>query len=513
MPSVTTNKASLSLILLSFIVAVICLSSCKKKHSELADDLFKITQNKVFKDLDPELYTQAFKKELAAERPTLLNEGVIEAYYKANDYQPTFTLQHLTNGDLDAIPDYYNKADEHGLNPKLFRPEDLKVLIAQFHNKQAFKTPEESYLAIAKLELLTASTLIRYSNALQFGVVNPKKLYSRYFTATKRPDSTSMKAIFAVGNIKTYLDSIQPKSPQYLTLQKIFIQGDSLPGLSKEETHRYLLVNLERLRWRNKPYEAKYVYVNIPDFKLDVIQDGKSVLNMKVCVGQGRNMENQNSLGNFNDTCREENPFPRETPQLNSIIHSVDVNPVWNIPQSIANKEIIVEAANDRYYLANKNIDVYKDGNKIDNPETIDWSGVTKENNDYDFKQRPGEDNSLGKIKFLFKNKSSVYLHDTPAKYAFRKAMRAVSHGCVRLGDPQALAKNLFGEGENFDTIVKDMSEDNPEPTSISLPEKTPIYITYVTCWADENGVIQYRPDVYGLDIVLYSHLQKYMSK
>jgi murein L,D-transpeptidase YcbB/YkuD len=103
-------------------------------------------------------------------------------------------------------------------------------------------------------------------------------------------------------------------------------------------------------------------------------------------------------------------------------------------------------------------------------------------------------------------------LHDTPAKEAFRHAMRAVSHGCVRLGDPQGLAKNLFGEGEDFDTISKDMNEDNPEPTNIALPKKTPIYITYVTCWADDSGTLQHRQDVYGLDIVLYSHLKTLMS-
>jgi murein L,D-transpeptidase YcbB/YkuD len=91
--------------------------------------------------------------------------------------------------------------------------------------------------------------------------------------------------------------------------------------------------------------------------------------------------------------------------------------------------------------------------------------------------------------------------------------MRAVSHGCVRLGDPQALAKNLFGEGEEFDTIVKDMAADNPDPTSIALAKKTPIYITYVTCWADETGALQFRKDVYGLDIVLYDHLKKFLSK
>jgi murein L,D-transpeptidase YcbB/YkuD len=118
----------------------------------------------------------------------------------------------------------------------------------------------------------------------------------------------------------------------------------------------------------------------------------------------------------------------------------------------------------------------------------------------------------LGKIKFLFNNESSVYLHDTPAKSAFYKKDRDVSHGCVRLGDPQGLALNLFGEGDKYTTIAKDMSEDNPEPTTIYLPKRVPVYITYATCWVDESGALQFRQDVYGLDIVLYDHMLKFTN-
>jgi len=513
MPPVTKNKLSISLILISLFALLLTFQSCKKKHDKIANNLFKITKNKVFKDFDDDAYVVVFKKELANEKLKLSNEPVIEAFYKANNYLPVFVMDHLANGDLDAIPDFYDKATDHGIDPKLFSTTELKAMIAKFHDANSIKTIEEAYTDMAKLELLATSSLTKYANAMQFGLLNPQKIYSRYFTATKRPDSTSMKAVLTATDTKAYLDSIQPKDPQYITLQKAYLHGDTFDGLSKEETQRYLLVNMERLRWRNKPYEPKYVYVNIPDYRLDVFENGKSVLNMKVCVGQGRNMNAQNSLVKYDDTCAIDKPFARETPQLNSLIHSVDVNPVWNIPRSIATKEIIIEAAKDRYYLSNKNIDVYKDGKLIDNPEDVDWSTVTKDNLDYDFKQRPGEDNSLGKIKFLFKNKSSVYLHDTPAKMAFGQSMRAVSHGCVRLGDPQALAKNLFGEGKDFDTIVEDMATDNPDPTSIALPKKTPIYITYVTCWADETGAIQHRQDVYGLDIVLYAHLKKFLSK
>ncbi|MDR6944260.1 L,D-transpeptidase family protein [Mucilaginibacter pocheonensis] len=506
------KKTTVLVWLCALFTILLVFQSCKKKHSEIADRLFEATQNEVFKDIDPDTLAETLKKEISERKLKIANASVIESYFRENDYQPIFVINHLFNGDLDILPEYYDKISEHGLDKTPYHSEAIKALIAKLHNKTAIKTTAEAYHDLAELELLSTSSLIKYANALQYGVINPKKIYSRYFTATKRPDTTFMKHALKANDIKSYLDSIQPADPQYKALQKAFLSNAVIDGLSPEESKRYLLVNLERLRWKNKPSEDKYVIVNIPDFRLDVIENGKSVLNMKVCVGEGRNKDYHSSLIAYADSEKYDKPFPRETPQLSSMIHSVQVNPMWNIPRSIATKEIITEAANDPYYLSNKNIDVYKDGVKIEDPETIDWSTVTKDNLEYDFKQRPGADNSLGKIKFLFKNRSSVYLHDTPAKEAFGHAMRAVSHGCVRLGDPLGLAKNLFGEGEDFDTISKDMNEDNPDPTNIGLPKKAPIYITYVTCWADDNGSLQYRRDVYGLDIVLYAHLKMLMS-
>jgi murein L,D-transpeptidase YcbB/YkuD len=308
------------------------------------------------------------------------------------------------------------------------------------------------------------------------------------------------------------MEGLQPKDPQYIALQNALKNNFQGPKLSGEESKRLILVNLERLRWRNKPFQDKYVIVNIPDYMLDVVDSGKSVLKMKVCVGGGRNVDNKNTLEDYNDTCKIDKPGEHETPLLNSSIYCVEVNPVWNIPKSIANKEIIVEAAKDKFYLGNNNIDVYKNDKLVDNPENIDWTNITKENLPYEFKQEPGSSNSLGLIKFIFNNESSVYLHDTPVKSAFYRKMRAISHGCVRLGDPKGLAQNLFGEGDKFKLISDDMGQDNPDPTTIYLPKKTPVYITYITCWADENGKLQFRDDVYGLDIVLYDHLQKLLQ-
>ncbi len=504
------KKITAPVVILIISVLLLTLQSCRKKRSELATVLYKQTHNKVFKDFELDSFAVVFKKVLAQERPKIKHADFILDYYDKNDYAPELIIDHLFNGELTTATTYFSRANEHGLNPAMFRPDELNAMIAHFSNKNSMKTLDEAYHDMAELEITAASSLITYSNALQYGVINPKSIFQRYFMATKRPDSVGMLRVFNIDNMQTYLDSIQPKDPQYIALQNALKNGFVGDKLSAEQTKRLLIVNLERLRWKNKPQESHYVMVNIPDYMLNVIDSGKSVLSMKVCVGQGRNMDNANTLEAYNDTAKDDKPFEHETPLLNSMIHSVQVNPMWNIPRSIATKEIIVEAAKDRFYLSNKSIDVYHNGKLVDNPEDIDWSKITKDNLDYDFKQNPGEDNSLGKIKFLFNNKSNVYLHDTPAKYAFYKKMRAVSHGCVRLGDPQGLALALFGPGDKYDEIVKDMAADNPDPTSLYLPKKVPVYITYVTCWADENNQLQFRNDVYGLDIVLYDHLMRY---
>lgn len=498
-------------LLFSFILSLFLLTfqSCKKKRPEMANKLYKETHNKIFKKITPEGFSEVFKNVLDSEKSKLTYPQLIANFYDQNDYDPELIMDHLFNHDLDIAAAYFMKADEHGLNPQMFQTDEIRALLKKFHDKKAIKTVNEAYHDMADLELLYANALIKYSTTLQYGMVNPKKIYVRYYTETNLPDTATMTNVMQAHSLKNYLDSIQPKDRQYLALQKALTDMLHSSDSSQEEKKRTIIVNLERLRWKNKPTAQKYVIVNIPDYRLDVIENGKSVLNMKVCDGEGRNKNNQNTIVAYHDTAAVDRPFSRETPQLNSKIQNVEVNPVWNIPESIANKEVMVEAAKDRYYLSNKGIDVYKNGKLVDDPESIDWSTVAKGSSEYEFKQKPGDDNALGKIKFLFPNKSSVYLHDTPAKSAFDLPARDVSHGCVRLGQPQELALNLFGPGPKYDLIVKDMALDKPEPTSITLPRKVPVYITYVTCWADDNGTIQTRQDVYGLDIVLYASLKK----
>ncbi len=503
----------MTMVCLVLLLAALGIQSCKKSKSDIAKALYDETKNKVFKDLEADSFAVVLKKTLEAKRNTLNNPKLITAFYEQHEYEPVLVLKHLPKGHLKEALPYFSNAQTHGLDPELFNAGALNTLVNKFYDKKAITAKGDAYKQLAELEIMAANALINYSNALQFGVISPKRIYARYYTETQRPDSASMQRVFAQDDLKSFLDSIQPKDPQYVALQKALASGVKAPKMSPEETQRVLVVNLERLRWKNKPKEDKYVLVNIADYRLDVIEKGKSIMNMKVVVGEGRNKTFTDNLAEYDEhDLKKDRPFSRETPQLNSLIHSVQVNPVWNIPQSIATNEITKSAAADPYYLSNNNIDVYKNGERIEDTETIDWSAPDA-GKAYAFKQRPGEDNALGKIKFLFKNQSSVYLHDTPAKAAFDRSERALSHGCVRVERPLDLAQALFGEGQKFELIKKNMESEDPKATDVVLPNKIPVYLTYFTAWADANGALQFRKDVYGLDIVLYTHLQRLNRK
>lgn len=491
------------------LITTFTIQSCKKSKSDIGQELFKETRNKVFKKVENDAFARVFRQMLTDKKSGLGHPKFITAFYEGKAYEPVLLMQHLPGKELTVLADRLNKAGTHGLSSKMFNAASFSELLGKIYDKKAIKTVDEAYKVIAELELTAANSLINYSNALQYGVVSPRKIYAQYYTKTRRPDSAGMASVYSIKDLKVYLDSIQPKSKSYLTLQKALAEGLTAPGMTKEETVRVLQVNLERLRWKNRNNDQKLVLVNIPDYRLDVIENGMSVLNMKVCVGEGRKVKATDLREYDENDLKKDRPFNRETPQLGSMIHSVQVNPVWNIPESIATKEITKYAAEDRYYLANNNIDVYLDGKLVEDPETIDWSAADA-GKIYTFKQRPGEENALGKIKFLFNNESSVYLHDTPAKEAFKQSARAVSHGCVRLEKPLELARQLFGEGKKLEFIKKEMAQTGaPNARDIALPEKVAVYLTYFTCWADEKGVLQFRKDIYGQDVVLYSYLEK----
>jgi len=218
-----------------------------------------------------------------------------------------------------------------------------------------------------------------------------------------------------------------------------------------------IAANLERYRWLPRNLGQRYIFVNVPAFRLQAYDSGQKVLEMKVIVGQEYE--------------------GKKTPVFADSMETVVFRPYWNITPAIQRTEIAPKAAANPGYLAANNMEYYKDG------------GVTR------IRQRPGGKNSLGLVKFLFPNDFNIYLHDTPNHELFDKDVRAFSHGCIRLEKPDELAQYVLGWPLEK-VQAYEQGEDN---RSVRLPRKLPVYITYFTTYT-RDGQLYFGNDLYGRD-------------
>ena len=244
---------------------------------------------------------------------------------------------------------------------------------------------------------------------------------------------------------------------------------------------RQMELNMERLRWILGNIEERFIVVNIANFRLDVIEHDKSILSMKVVVGK---------------------PY-RRTPIFTAKMTYLVINPVWNIPDSIARKEILKKIKKDPHYLAEQNIKVFSGWRAQEQPidaERIDWSKVTAKALPYRLRQEPGPLNALGTLKFMFPNKYDVYLHDTPAKNLFSDNVRAFSHGCTRIEKPLELAEYLLRDDPRWSQkeLVAALEKGTEQIVQILRPLN--VHVLYLTAWVDESGLVQFRNDIYGRD-------------
>lgn len=487
----------------NLIMLLLCASvwGCKQAATDLGQTLYNLTKNKAYKALDQDSLTAFSQHYFDDHRKELKNPDYIQYVYEKKGFEPFLVKNFISDSAFIDLTAYIDRLPEHGLSSKEYNTEAFNKLVNEVKDKDAISSSTEAYEKIVALEFMAADLLSRYGVTLEYGQVNPQKVFERYYINTKRPDSLAYERILTISDMNSYLDSIQPKSPLYKALQQELHAADEQQPANKKAA---LLANLERLRWKHEEDSAKRIYVNIPAFELEMIENNKPTGKMRVVVGTGRNLKDSADTLTRN---MKDLPHSNETPMLQSLIHSVQVNPVWNIPKSIASKEILVHAQQDRFYLANNDIDVYKGGTKVDDPDGIDWHSYTKDDLPYSFKQRPGGTNSLGLIKFLFENGSSVYLHDTPAKAGFDRSIRASSHGCVRVQEPLKLAHALFGDSDEYQTIEEEMGEENPKANTIKLKPQVQVTLDYMTAALAAEEDLVFYPDIYGLDRVLSSYL------
>ncbi|WKJ90455.1 L,D-transpeptidase family protein [Methylomonas montana] len=249
---------------------------------------------------------------------------------------------------------------------------------------------------------------------------------------------------------------------------------------SSDEKIAQLELAMERARWIPDPIDGPMIVVNIPAFELWAFNsvDDTNPLNMKVIVGKAPD---------------------KQTPVLWEEMKYLEFMPYWNIPTTIFKKEILPKAANNEGYLASQNIELVKHQNS----EEQGGGSYLRA------RQRPGKKNPLGRVKFVFPNTADVYLHDTPGHAAFNRQRRDLSHGCVRVSQPEQLAQFVLGDQQGWDkeTIKQAMSA--PKTRHVTLKRAVPVLFYYATTFVDHGNQLRFYPDIYGQDEQLKKALNK----
>ncbi|MGB0695202.1 MAG: L,D-transpeptidase family protein [Rhodospirillaceae bacterium] len=242
--------------------------------------------------------------------------------------------------------------------------------------------------------------------------------------------------------------------------------------------------------WRRLPRDLGQTHflVNVPQYQLFVNDGDQTALRMKVAVGSKKN----------------------QTPLFQDEIEYMEFNPYWNVPYSIALEEIIPKQVEDPTYLAERGYTVFvRGGDRVGVDKSIvDWEQVEDAARSYFLRQSPGPRNPLGTVKFMFPNTHSVYLHDTNSKRVFSRDFRAVSHGCIRVEQPEAVADFLLSRfTSRQDARYGDFKADHPKV--VSLTEKVPVHLSYFTAWVEDDGSLRFGEDIYDRNGSVIKALQE----
>ncbi|PKN12466.1 MAG: peptidoglycan-binding protein [Deltaproteobacteria bacterium HGW-Deltaproteobacteria-4] len=253
------------------------------------------------------------------------------------------------------------------------------------------------------------------------------------------------------------------------------------------ERARQLAVNLERWRWLPRFFGERHLRVNLPAFHLELIENGESILDMRVIVGRQL----------------------RQTPAFVGSMTYLVLNPYWEVPRNLAVLDLIPKIQADVGYLDKNGIKVFtRPGGTLLNPAAINWQQLGAGNFPYHLRQDPGPKNALGRIKFMFPNRYTVYLHDTPTPKLFEREERSFSSGCIRIEKPFALAQLLLrgtplASPASFDAALQDAVS-----AVVLLPTPVPVYLLYFTAWVEVDGTLNFRNDLYKRDHRLAAALQ-----
>lgn len=398
--------------------------------------------------------------------------AALQAFY-AERSEPVWSTPMGFTAKAQDVIDEIGKADDWGLSAAAFALPPAGDLT---------DAVDEEAGAEIKLSL----AILKYARYARGGRANPSALSDLLDQSPPLKDpKTALAEIAAAAEPDAYLRSLHPKHEQFQRLRQALLKArgqaeqDPKKKASESDVQR-ILINMERWRWMPEDLGTFYLQDNVPEFMLYVIKDGKTVHSDKIVVGQ----------------------LSYATPIFSANMQTIVFNPEWTVPPTIVRENLLPSLRGGGWFggssiLREHGLQVRYNGRIVD-PGSINWSSVNMAN--IAFTQPPGPDNVLGKLKFLYPNKHTVYMHDTIKKDLFKPAMRAEGHNCIRMERPAKLAEVLLSEDKGWETSKVDDLIDKGNNSSVALDHPFPVHTTYFTAAVDDNGNLKSFADIYGLD-------------
>jgi murein L,D-transpeptidase YcbB/YkuD len=391
-------------------------------------------------------------------------------FYQSRNHVPAWIDGDKASPRLDGLIDALKHAEDHGLDPARYGTNSFqKIVDAANANKGRYelaKIPEfDTRLTYAYLRC--AADLLGWSG-------NPRAIHATWVPSTSKTDLAAQLAKAMSSNqVGDTLQELAPIHTQYKGLQTALKHERQNPTGHLDQ----IRMNLERWRWMPRELGDRYVFVNVPAYQMQVVEGDTPALAMRVIVG---------------------NPT-HQTPLFSDEMTTVVFSPNWNVPESIIRKEMLPRLVNDPGYLERQDIQVVGTSGDVVDAEGVDWNDEATVARLH-FRQEPGPKNALGLVKFVFPNPFDVYMHDTPTDSLFNKPQRALSHGCIRLEDPVALAKYVLRDRPEWTPEKISTAMNAGHEQGVPLKEHLPVHIAYFTAWVNPDASVTYTDDPYKLD-------------
>jgi L,D-transpeptidase YcbB len=490
----------------------------------------------------------------------ICSSATLPRFYVKRSFSPAWIRESGPLPQASSLLAAIGQASLEGLAPKDYHLATISSLLKQIGSEMAAHRPVDPG-QVADLDLLLTDTFLIYASHLLSGRVNPETLQSEWFIKGRKDNVERVLEIaLQQDTIEESLRYLLPPHAEYERLKnalahyrsivkeggwplvphgpplrrgdrglrvealraylavsgdlavtpghadlKLFdeemekgvrryqfrhgLKADGVVGAATQaavdvtamERVRQIEVNMEQWRWLPADFGDRYLWVNIADFTLSVIDN--SIIDMKMRAVVGKNF--------------------KRTPVFTSLITYLELNPYWNIPTEIAVEEMLPAIRRNAGYFDRKKIRVFPRWDPIApkiNPASIDWSRISKRSFPYRLRQDPGPQNPLGRIKFMFPNNFSVYIHGTPYQHLFEMETRDLSHGCIRIEKPLELASYLLQGDRRWNRETLDTAIKVGKNRIIRFSDPIPVHILYFTSWVDEDGTVHFRNDIYGRD-------------